>query len=269
MTNMKTLRSGQTRKIEWRIEARPAGAFTLIELLVVIAIIAILAAILLPSLARAKSRALQAQCLNNLKQINLAMIMYCTDSADKTPGPYAVHSTRHPGPNPDAEEIWWWYKELVKPYVGSKQTSINAAGLFVYPPTAGTNDLVFHCPRDRGWVQVAGYPMPHHDNPLVDYDSYVFNGAGDNLTDIRIASIKHPSRTWMISEWPIHWSYSWHKNPYGNQDVPFKDALVNVSMVDGHAQFIKVYYNPSLGLQPYAYPTAYIPGAYDYQNKPD
>jgi prepilin-type N-terminal cleavage/methylation domain-containing protein len=88
------------RRKSSRIPVTNSG-FTLIELLVVIAIIAILAALLLPALAKAKERALRVNCASNLKQIGIGLIMYAGDSQDKLP-PNRVNAT--------SGSVWYPYE---------------------------------------------------------------------------------------------------------------------------------------------------------------
>jgi prepilin-type N-terminal cleavage/methylation domain-containing protein len=250
-----------------RRAARRGPAFTLIELLVVIAIIAILAAMLLPALASAKAKAVQAQCLSNLKQLNLAMVLYCDDNHDTTPGMNSYQYLPNGSPAPDG--IWWWYKELDKGYAGVKGPS-------------GTNDVVFRCPKDRGWAPNPGYLTPLWQVWACDYSSYIFNGVdnqadadANNLLHRKLANVKHPSRTWLMAEWAFTWAYSWHKSLTGSANIPYNNCLNNLSFVDGHAASIKTYYDAGTGVYPggyYTYPstgTPYIPGGYEYQNGPD
>ncbi len=92
-----------------------AAAFTLIELLVVIAIIAILAAMLLPALSKAKSRAQTTQCLNNARQLGLATMLYAGDFNDCYP--YGVNvSTANPSTWTNETA---WHIALLH-YVGAK-----------------------------------------------------------------------------------------------------------------------------------------------------
>src|SRR5579862_8857435 len=105
-------------------------AFTLIELLVVIAIIAILAALLLPALSSAKASARRANCINNLRQVSLAVHLYAADNSDTLPSAPGVTATTFA-----TNHYSIFYKQLVKAYVGLQGAS-------------SPQDKVFACPAD-------------------------------------------------------------------------------------------------------------------------
>jgi prepilin-type N-terminal cleavage/methylation domain-containing protein len=117
---------------------RPHKGFTLIELLVVIAIIAILAAMLLPALARAKAQAKRTQCINNQHQIGLAYRMYVEDNNDK----YPVQDGWGSGGG----------QRPANPYISGPAASYGGDEWPTNRPLnryAG-NVEVFHCPADKG-----------------------------------------------------------------------------------------------------------------------
>ena len=117
-------------------------AFTLIELLVVIAIIAILAAMLLPALAKAKTKAQQAYCINNVKELGLGMILYLGDNNDIYAGAASANTY-----GPHLEDWIYWRVAPNVPTVGGVLMTLDKSPVIRVLGTGGSTNL-FRCPAD-------------------------------------------------------------------------------------------------------------------------
>ena len=150
-------------KSNWSVCARmPKRAFTLIELLVVIAIIAILAAMLLPALGKAKEKAKQINCVSNFKQWGLACQLYANDNEDSVPRDgMSAAGTYSPGGSGDHADPNAWFNAM--PSLVGEKTLIQyyndvSDGTANYQrfPFPGGRGKIFHCPSAKMSAAEAG-----------------------------------------------------------------------------------------------------------------
>jgi prepilin-type N-terminal cleavage/methylation domain-containing protein len=225
-------------------------AFTLIELLLVIAIIAILAALLMPALSRAKSSAKKAVCISNVRQINLAVRLYADDHADVI-GFYT-------------NTIYFDYKEDILSYLhlGGKLPATNA--VFV----CAADDFDLDGPLGTWFMDPSSGRGFCHQN-WTHFSSYWFNGLSgreSNTNDLGMAqkpfaSVRDPAKTELIGEDSGGLGLSSHDR---RQPLQFPDSRNVMSFVDGHVSYIKIYWNgvPKLDGAPALYEP---PSGYEYK----
>ncbi len=127
---------------------RTHAAFTLIELLVVIAIIAILAGMLLPALAKAKSKALVTKCVGNLKQLQICVNMYADDNDGVIPPNYP--GLVRPAATGERAYVYGYA------YNPNHETNIEAGCLFPYNKSVA----IYKCPLDRSTIAVRNETYP-------------------------------------------------------------------------------------------------------------
>jgi prepilin-type N-terminal cleavage/methylation domain-containing protein/prepilin-type processing-associated H-X9-DG protein len=258
---------------------RKASGFTLIELLVVIAIIALLAAMVLPALARAKERSSQITCLNNLKQWGLAMAMNADDNNQYYPAPRDLNYVANSDHNPVWTEMYQdatanpsiglsdWYNAL-PPYVSS-------VPLWQYGANSGSNNVFFSshsiylCPTANAIPRDPDTDPDPAVGPTFNYgmNARISYPAAPE-TPFKITQAVHPSAFVVFSEQRVHASETPY---YGNNPSDLSSTYSyttrfsgrhssggNIVFGDGHASYFK-----------YDYVCVQINGKADDPGRPD
>lgn len=183
-------------------------AFTLIELLVVIAIIAILAALLLPSLASAKHQANDSKCISNLRQVGIAHILYGNDNGEAFP----------------FNNYGW--PEL--PYIGVLQ---------LMQPYLSTNSTIYWCPNDlpKAWNFQEAPLAGVHTNLLPCPCSYAYYQPFYSDNQYTTVTQRKSSDVSFVTQKIIRACMS---SPSGHYNSGDGVSGMDVLFVDGHAKFV-------------------------------
>ena len=170
--------------------------FTLVELLVVIAIIAILAGLLMPTLGKVKGKARDTYCLNNLRQLGIAVLTYAQDHNSRLPAAEGVPTS--PADSPP----WPRIRDLLSSYVGG---------------SAG----VFKCPNDNGILDTMNYFTQEGSSYEWNYPM-----GGRSIDRATSSFLSSPDKVWLM--------YDYENVHAGASSISSNGLTKNTLYADGH-----------------------------------
>jgi prepilin-type N-terminal cleavage/methylation domain-containing protein/prepilin-type processing-associated H-X9-DG protein len=236
-------------------KSRIAGGFTLIELLVVIAIIAVLAALLLPALTAAKSRAKTTQCVNNMKQVQLAAIVYLDDYNQRM---IPLWVQQGAGVSPDSryviqssDKLWW--TDILRLDAYAKANALFSCPELTQPATGASGDsastnnalgIGMNYPEFGSVVPLVPLPVPVYsackENQVTrPSQSVVFGDAAkvanpyQNNADMWVEVAATGSAYFRVPSDTAEYASG------DARSIPRHGGLVNGAFFDGHAERVR------------------------------